>query len=282
MELLTLIKKWLREIETGVNWTQRIERHLICELGTQTQRPWTREVTCDELYLKRRNCDSRRFKSNIQHRSNELSIFYDHSTIPLTLLYALHNQGTDTHLIIRNHHFFHCTFQLCTHGCISIPLLGKEEQLITIYSCWIGIHVSMRHRNSRLIAPSRTRWQGITTSRVKLIQKCRVSEKIKFHETWKKTSIERWCWESCNSHRICICNLGIEWIRELVAHLICNWYGLGLRLQSTTSPQLCLHWPYWCYQFPGSVTRKIRGTREVDIQSAEMQKSIRASHLKMS
>ena len=109
MELLTLIKKWLREIETGVNWTQRIERHLICELGTQTQRPWTREVTCDELYLKRRNCDSRRFKSNIQHRSNELSIFYDHSTIPLTLLYALHNQGTDTHLIIRNHHFFHCT-----------------------------------------------------------------------------------------------------------------------------------------------------------------------------
>ena len=133
--------------------------------------------------LERRNCDSRRFKSNIQHRSNELSIFYDHSTIPLTLLYALHNQGTDTHLIIRNHHFFHCTFQLCTHGCISIPLLGKEEQLITIYSCWIGIHVSMRHRNSRLIAPSRTRWQGITTSRVKLIQKCRVSEKIKFHET---------------------------------------------------------------------------------------------------
>jgi len=74
MSRWTLIKKWLRKVDTGVNWTQRIERHL---------NMWTRYADSEtvnawgdmrRIILKKKDCDSRRSKSNIQHRSNELSI----------------------------------------------------------------------------------------------------------------------------------------------------------------------------------------------------------------
>lgn len=55
----------------------------------------------------------------------------------------------------------------------------------------------------------------------------------------------RWCWESCNS-RCASASQGLNGLESeynVVAHLICNWYGLNLRLQSAASPQLFVRWP---------------------------------------